>query len=155
MGLAQNRRASLREDISPCLTCICPSAEHKHLPAHPLCTGSCREESETFWRASVRYFLLQLRSVGCVAGRRGRARHLFSAKQSQSLQVTLSSCHQQHTCKTHSAARIIKPTHLTGVWGGCFQCDLWPSQHSVRATREWDRSKRSSAEISTSGPHPS
>lgn len=39
MGLAQNRRASLREDISPCLTCICPSAEHKHLPAHPLGTG--------------------------------------------------------------------------------------------------------------------
>lgn len=35
-----------------------------------------------------------------------------------SLQVTLSTRRQQHNWKTSSAARIIRPTHLTGVQGG-------------------------------------
>lgn len=55
---------------------------------------------------------------GRSAGSRGRADICLSAQQPLSLQMTLSTCHQQHTWKTSSAARIIRPTHLTGVRGG-------------------------------------
>lgn len=72
----------------------------------------------------------------------------FSAKQSCSLQVTLNTCHQQHTWKIHSAVRIIKPTHLAGV--GEASPPQWFVTVIAQRTCNKDLCKRSSAEISIS-----
>lgn len=117
----------------------------------PLCTRELHTGvKDTLRRGSGRDFTVH-KCGGEGLGEEAEPNICLSAQQSHSLGVTLNMCQQQHSWKTHSAVRIMKPTHLAGVG------EASPPQRfvTVRAQRtchrEWGLCKRSSAEISTAG----